>query len=61
MTSAFEFRISVVGPDWLTLRNGDDAKRELDTLGREGWQLAAIFSHPTDHLVSVVLQRPISA
>jgi hypothetical protein len=60
MTIAFEFRVSVVGPDWLTASKGDDATRELNTLGEEGWQLAAVFSHPGDASVSVILQRPIS-
>ena len=56
---AYEFRVSVVGPDWLIAKKGDAATAELNTLGAEGWQLAAVFTHPGDNLVSVILQRPI--
>jgi hypothetical protein len=59
VNTPFEFRISVVGPDWLTGKRGDDAARELNELGEQGWQLAAVFSHPDDSLVSVILQRPV--
>ena len=58
VTTPFEFRISVVSPDWLVAHKGADALRELNTLGTEGWQLAAVFSNPGENLVSVVLQRP---
>jgi hypothetical protein len=61
VATEFEYRISVVGPDWLVANKGDDALRELNTLGKDGWQLAAVFSHPGDGLVSVVLQRPRSS
>lgn len=60
VTTSFEFRISVVGPDWLTGKNGDDAARELNELGEQGWQLATVFSHPDDSLVSVILQRVVN-
>jgi hypothetical protein len=50
MTTLFEFRVSVVG----------DATRELNTLGQEGWRLAAVFSHPGALSVSVILQRSIA-
>lgn len=55
----FEFRVSVVGPDWLINEKGDEATAELNTLGQEGWQLAAVFTHPGSTSVSVILQRPI--
>jgi hypothetical protein len=55
----FEFRVSVVGPDWLINKKGDEATIELNTLGLDGWQLAAVFTHPGDNSVSVILQRPI--
>jgi hypothetical protein len=55
----FEYRVSVVGPEWLIENKGDDATRELNTLGLEGWQLAAVFSHPGGNSVSVILQRPL--
>ena len=55
----YEFRVSVVGPDWLIAEKGDAATAEMNTLGREGWQLAAVFTHPGDYSVSVILQRPI--
>jgi hypothetical protein len=57
--TAFEFRVSVVGPDWLIAKKGDAATAELNTLGREGWHLAAVFTHPGDNSVSVILQRPL--
>ena len=41
---------------WLTAGKGHDATSELNTLGQEGWQLAAIFPHPGDAVVSV---RPL--
>ena len=55
----FEFRVSVVGPEWLVSEKGDEATAELNTLGQEGWQLAAVFTHPGGNSVSVILQRPI--
>jgi hypothetical protein len=55
----FEFRVSVVSPDWLINKRGDEATAELNTLGQEGWQLAAVFSHPGEFSVSVILQRPL--
>ena len=55
----FEYRVSVVGPDWLINKKGDEATIELNTLGQDGWQLAAVFTHPGDNSVSVILQRPI--
>lgn len=56
----FEYRISVVGREWLIAKRGEDATRELNALGDDGWQLAAVFAHPIEPLVSVILQRPIS-
>ena len=55
----YEFRVSVVGPDWLINTKGDEATTELNTLGQEGWQLAAVFVHPGEKSLSVILQRPM--
>ncbi len=55
----FEFRISVVAPDWLTRRDGEDALRELNTLGDDGWELAGVFPYPAPS-VTVIMQRAIA-
>jgi hypothetical protein len=55
----YEFRVSVVGPDWLINTKGDEATTELNALGQEGWQLAAVVVHPGQKSLSVILQRPI--
>jgi hypothetical protein len=58
VVTQFEYRISVVGREWLIANRGEDATRELNKLGEEGWQLAAVFAHPVESTVSVILQRP---
>jgi hypothetical protein len=55
----FEYRISVVGRDWLIAKRGEDATRELNALGQEGWELAAVFAHPVEAVVSVIMKRPV--
>jgi hypothetical protein len=57
----YEYRIAVVGRDWLIANRGDDATRELNTLGEDGWQLVAVFAHPVEPVVSVILHRELSA